>query len=58
MVLNELGERLTKAMSKLLRSSQVDQKAVGLLVDEITSALEEADVNATILQQLKQRITK
>ena len=58
MVLNELGEKLQKTMSKLLRAHQIDQRAVEALVNEITAALEEADVNQEILQQLKQRITK
>ena len=58
MVLNELGEKLQKTMSKLLRAHQIDQRAVEALVNEITAALEEADVNQDILQQLKQRITK
>eukprot|EP00703_Trepomonas_sp_PC1_P001359 JAP95247.1 Signal recognition particle 54 [Trepomonas sp. PC1] len=58
MVLNELGERLSKAMGKLMRSRMIDQRAVDALVSDITAALEEADVNQEILQQLKNRISK
>ena len=45
MVLNELGEKLSKIMAKLMRSRAIDKTAVDALVNEITQALEEADVN-------------
>ncbi|CAL6002711.1 Signal_recognition particle 54 [Hexamita inflata] len=58
MVLNELAEKLTKAMAKIIRTTKVDQKVVESLVNEITSALEEADVNQDILSGLRSKITK
>lgn len=56
MVLADLGKRITGAVSGLVRSDVVDDKALDNMLKEICAALLEADVNVKLVQSLRKSI--
>ncbi|KAI8873605.1 signal recognition particle protein [Ramicandelaber brevisporus] len=58
MVLNELGRRISTALSTFTSSSDIDEKAFDALLKEIVTGLIEADVNVRLVHQLRQNIRK
>mmetsp|Transcript_50938 Transcript_50938/g.65231 ORF Transcript_50938/g.65231 Transcript_50938/m.65231 type:complete len:512 (+) Transcript_50938:56-1591(+) len=56
MVLQELGQKLERAIKKLQSTTLVDEEVVNQLLNEISKALLEADVNIRMVSQLKQAI--
>jgi signal recognition particle subunit SRP54 len=53
MVLQELGQRLTKAISSLASAAAIDDKALDTCLKEICTALLQADVNVKQVSGLR-----
>ena len=56
MVLAELGQKITGALNKFNRNSTVGEEETKLLLNEVSMALLQADVNIKIVQKLKASI--
>lgn len=57
MVLAELGEKLTGALKKLQNTTVVDEQALKTVLNDISMALLQADVNVGFVKKLKDNIT-
>lgn len=58
MVLQDLGRRISSAVTELTRSSNLDEKAFDDMVKEIGKALVEADVNVKLIAGLRSSIRR
>ena len=56
MVLAELGQKITGALNKFNRNTTVGEEETKLLLNEVSMALLQADVNIKIVQKLQQSI--
>lgn len=56
MVLAELGQKISKALSKLNKSTVVDEVALNECLKEITTALLQADINVKYVKKLRDNI--
>jgi signal recognition particle subunit SRP54 len=56
MVLGELGNRLTTALNRLNQSTIVDDEIVTSMIQDISRALLESDVNVKIVGALRNKI--
>ena len=58
MVLGDLGNSIANALSKINRESKIDEKAFKTLLNDISRALLNADVNMQLIQELNANIKK
>ena len=56
MVLAELGQKITAALAKLNRASVIDEKILQEILNEIASALMNADVNIKFVAKLQSSV--
>lgn len=58
MVLAELGQKITKALVNMKKSTVVDDQVIDDMLKEIQRALLESDVNVRLVVQLRDNIKK
>eukprot|EP01025_Chloroclados_australasicus_P010089 TRINITY_DN13955_c0_g1_i4.p1 TRINITY_DN13955_c0_g1~~TRINITY_DN13955_c0_g1_i4.p1 ORF type:complete len:491 (+),score=95.19 TRINITY_DN13955_c0_g1_i4:215-1687(+) len=58
MVLEEIGQRITKALSSMSQASQIDQQVFDECIKEICNTLVRSDVEAKLVFQLRNNIKK
>ncbi|GJQ09940.1 hypothetical protein GpartN1_g1731.t1 [Galdieria partita] len=58
MVLSELGKKISGALRKLANRTVVDEEALNEMLNEVSRALLEADVNVKLVQALRQSVKR
>jgi len=57
MVLAELGKKINQALSRLNKASVIDEGVLKEILNEIATALLQADVNVKFVKKLRDNIT-
>jgi len=56
MVLQELGNSIANALSKIQKENKIDEKALQILLNDISKALLNADVDVQLIKSLNENI--